>query len=215
MREFIELIFNGANVVPTALLLFLLIYWLIVIFGVLGTDFLDIDLDMDADADADADMDGSSSDVSWINNALTFFNLGKIPLMIWLSFVVFPMWFIVVNVNSFLGNSSFLLGLLILLPALFVSMFLAKFFTWPFVKFFEKIDEESKEKDIIGQIGTVILPASESSKGQAEVNYNGSFLRFYIITGKNKSVQKGQSVLFIQHLPESDLYLVEPYNELT
>jgi membrane protein implicated in regulation of membrane protease activity len=193
------------------LLLFILVYWLIVIIGLIDTDFFDVDIDVDGDGDIDID---GSADISWINNVLTFFNLGKIPLMIWLSFVVFPTWFICVNITGFLGISNFFVGLLIFLPALIASMFLAKFLTWPFVRFFQKIDEDSKEKEIIGQVGTVVLPATHTSKGQAEVNYKGSFLRFYIVTSKNERVEKGQRVLFIQQLKNEGTFLVEPFTEL-
>lgn len=215
MTEFLNFIFNGANALPTALLLFVVLYWIIVIFGFIGTDFLDIDLDMDGDADfdADSDFDTSSADISWLNNALIFFNLGKIPLMIWLSFVVFPLWLIVVNVNGLFGFESFLPGLLVFIPALFVSLFLGKFFTWPFVKFFQKIDEDSKAKDIIGQVGTVLLDATHLRKGQAEVNYSGTFLRFYIQTREGIAVKKGQKVLFIQPVGKKGVYLIEPYEE--
>lgn len=212
MKEFVDIAFSGANVVPTALLLFILLYWIIVIFGFIGTDFLDIDLDLDMDTDADADVSGSSSaDVSWINNALIFFNLGKIPLMIWLSFLAFPLWFICLNVNALLGFENFFLGLLIFLPALIASLFIAKFLTWPFVKFFSKIDEDSKKKEIIGRVGIVTLSANHLSKGQAEINYNGTHLNFYITTREGTEVNKGDQILFVNTVGDTGVYLVEPY----
>lgn len=212
MGSFVDFIFNGANVIPTALLLFIILYWVIVIFGLLGTDFLDFDIEVDADVDGDFDTGAiASADISWINNVLLFFNLGKIPVMIWLSFLTIPLWIICVNVNGFLGNSNFLIGLIVFVPALFISLFVAKFFTWPFVKFFNKIDEDSKVKEIIGKVGTVTTSASHDSKGMAEVNYNGSFLRLYILTREGTEVKKGERVLFIQLLGANGVYLIEPY----
>lgn len=214
MSEFLDIIFSGANAVPTALLLFVILYWMIVMIGLLDTEFLDFDIDIDGDADVDVDAaGGNSSDISWINNALVFFNLGKIPLMIWLSFLALPLWLICVYVNGFLGISNFFLGLLIFVPSLIVSLFVAKFLTWPFVSFFAKIDQDSKPKEITGRIGTVILPADDQSKGQAEINYDGSFLRFSILSRKGTQVSKGQKVLFIQRLGDEGTYLIEPYDE--
>lgn len=213
MSEFINLIFSGANALPTALLLFIFLYWIIVILGFVGTDFLDIDIDIDGDNDLD--MDGASSgDLSWLNKALLFFNLGKIPLMIWLTFVAFPLWFICVNVNGLLGIENFFLGLIVFIPAFIASVFLAKFLTWPFVKFFMKIEEDSKEKEIIGKVGTVILAADHLRRGQAEVNYRGSFLTFYIKTREGDTVEKGDKVLFIKNLDKEGFYIIEPYREI-
>lgn len=216
MNEFIHVIFNGANAVPTALFLFVIIYWIIVILGFLGTDFLDFDIDVDTDADLDVDGGGSASGgISWINHVLIFFNLGKIPVMIWLSFLTFPLWISTVLVNSTLGISNFFLGLIVFVPAFIGSLFVAKFLTWPFVKVFEKLDEESKEKTILGKIGTVMLSADHQSKGQAEVNYGGSFLSFYILTKEGAKAKKGSKVLFIESLNGTDnTFLVEPYYEV-
>lgn len=214
MSEFINFVFNGANAVPTALLLFTILYWIIVIIGFVGTDFLDIDIDVDSDSEVEVDAT-SSADISWLNKVLLFFNLGKIPLMVWLTFVALPLWFICVNINGLLGIHNFFIGLVVFLPALFVSMFLAKFLTWPFVTFFQRIDEDSKKKEIIGKVGVVTLSADHKSKGQAEVNYRGSFLRFYIKTREGAAVQKGEQVLFIKNMVDEGAYLIEPYREIT
>lgn len=214
MNEFFHYIFMGANAVPTALLLFILLYWLIVIFGFVGSDFLDIDLDIDADGEADLDMNGEGMEVSWINNVLQFFNLGKIPLMIWLSFVALPFWVISVNINGLFGFESFFAGLIVWIPTLFGSLFLAKFLTWPFVKFFAKLDEDTKAKDIIGRTGIVTTAANSSVKGMAEINYDGTFLRIMIHTDREQQVNKGDEVLFIRKLNDQGVYRVEPYNSI-
>jgi len=212
MIDFVNTIFNAANAIPTGLLVFVLFYWLIVITGFLGTDFLDFDIDVDSDGDMD--IDTASGDISWLNHVLVFFNLGKMPVMIWLSFLVFPLWLICINVNDILGFTGFFSGLIVFFPALFVSLFIAKFLTWPFARFFQKIDEETKEKEVLGRIGIVTIPADFASNGQAEINHGGSFLRMSIRTSKNIKVTKGQKVLFVQPFGNKGVYLVEPYNEM-
>jgi hypothetical protein len=208
MNEFLNLIFNGANAIPTGLLLFILLYWLIVIIGLVDTEFLDFDLDIDGEPEFE--IEGSvSGDVSWLNNVLSFFNLGRIPFMIWLSFVSLPLWLLSININNFLGIESFIFGLLSLIPMLFLSLLLSKVLTTPFARFFEKINEDSRKKEIIGKIGTVTSSASHESKGMAELNYQGSFLRLYIRSSKTQSVLKGDQVLFIEKLAEPGVYLVE------
>lgn len=92
---------------------------------------------------------------------------------------------------------------------LFLSLLLSKVLTTPFARFFEKINEDSRKKEIIGKIGTVTSSASHESKGMAELNYQGSFLRLYIRSSKTQSVLKGDQVLFIEKLAEPGVYLVE------
>ncbi len=214
MNEFLNLIFNGANAIPTALLLFIIIYWIIVILGLLDTEFLDFDLDFDGEAEIEVDGD-VSGDVSWLNSVLSFFNLGRIPFMIWLSFLSLPLWMLSINVNSFFGIENFFLGFLTLIPLLLLSLFISKVLTLPFIRFFDKINEDTKKKEIVGRIGKVISSATNDSKGMAEINYQGSFLSLYIRTSKDKSVQKGDHVLFIESLPEPGVYLVEPHQILS
>jgi hypothetical protein len=217
MTEFLEILFNGANVVATALLLFTVVYWLIAIFGIISSDLIEIDLDLEAESDVDFNATGADGafEVSWINNALQFLNLGKIPFMVWLSFLALPLWIISVNLNSLLGFESFLSGLIVFFPTAFVCLFIAKFLTWPFVKIFAKLDEGNKSKEIIGKTGLVISSASATSLGMAEVNYNNnSFLRFNIRCTEGTSVQKGETVLFIRRLNDRGVYLIEPYNSI-
>jgi len=214
MNEFLNLIFNGANAIPTALLLFILIYWIIVILGLLDTEFLDFDLDIDGEADFEIE-GGVSGGVSWLNNVLSFFNLGRIPFMIWLSFISLPLWLLSINLNNLLGIESFIFGLLSLIPLLFLSLLISKVLTTPFARFFDKINEDGKKKELIGKIGTVISQASYESKGMAEINYQGSFLRLYIRSSKNQSVFKGDQVLFIEKLAEPGVYLVERHISLS
>lgn len=215
MGDYLNLVFSGANAISSGLLLFIFLYWIIVILGLVGTDFLDIDIEIDSDVDMDADVEGSSEvGISWLNKALVFFNLGRIPLMIWLSFLTIPLWIMTMVLNHSLGFTSFLPGLLTFVPSLISCLFIAKFFTWPLVKVFDKLNEETKEKDVLGRIGKVILSATHTSKGQAEINYNGTFLSFYILTEVGVEVSKGSEVIFIKPL-DGTTFVVEPHLQIT
>lgn len=220
MTDLLDLLFSPANAIATTLLIIVVVYWITVILGMLDTEFLDFDLDIDLDTDVDVDAEaeadpGTSSDISWLNKALIFFNLGRIPFMVWLTFLVIPVWLVTVYVNGFLGIQNFIFGLFVFLPSLFGSLFLAKILTWPFVKFFEKLDEETKEKSILGRVGRVKLPATHTSKGQAEINYNGTFLNFYILAkSEDGKIEKGSQVEFIKKTDDSDTYWVQPYYEI-
>ena len=89
MRELLEFAFSGINLVPTVLMIFVIIYWFIVILGIVDIDSLDFDLDMDLDADADLDAD---VDVGGLSSVLAFFNIGHMPLMVFVTFFTLPLW---------------------------------------------------------------------------------------------------------------------------
>ncbi|MCH2199249.1 MAG: YqiJ family protein [Flavobacteriales bacterium] len=209
MIEFFNTIFSPANALSTGILCFIMVYWITVMLGAIDMDFLDFDIDIDGEVDIDPDVD--TSGLMWLNNVLVFFNLGKIPFMVWLSFLSLPLWFIHNNANHLLGIDSFLFGLITFFPALIIGLFIAKFATWPFVGLFAKFEEGTKEKVILGKVGTVIISATHDSRGQAEVESAGSYLMLYIVTRKGVEAKKGDQVLFIQEVDGTDDYLVEPY----
>ncbi len=212
MQELLELSFQGANIIPSALFIFVLIYWVVVMLGAIDLDALDIDVDVDVDLDGpgvDADADIS---VSWLNSVLAFFNLSHIPLMVFISFLILPMWFISVQLNDILGNTSFLLGLVFLIPNLLVSLFIAKFLTMPFVKLFSKMNSEGlTTTNMIGKICRVVLTLKSDSVGQVEVNVEGSNYRISAKTTEDKVIQKGEEGLVIEYHEDGKYYVVEPY----
>jgi len=214
MNEFFHLMFSPQNVLGTLLLSFCVLYWLIVIVGIIDLDLFDIDLDVEVDVDSDVDVSATDGSVAWLNKILVFFNLGKIPFMVWLTFLSFPLWFMLMIVNQFFGNSSFLISIVFFIPLLIVSAFIAKPLTYPFVKVFAALDKDNKPKDLIGKVGTVILAGNENRKGQIEVNYNGSPIRIYVwASSKEIKLKKNESVLVIQKSEtEEQVYIVEPYN---
>lgn len=210
MKELLELSFQGANAIPSFLLIFVLIYWVVVMFGAVDMDFFDIDVDVDVDGpgvDADADIS-----VGWLNSVLIFFNLPHIPLMIFVSFMALPMWLISVQLNDLIGNTNLLLGIVFLIPNLLVSLFVAKFLTMPFVKLFSKMNAEGETTTtMIGKICHVILTLNSDSVGQVEVNVDGSNYRINAKTTEDKVMKKGEEGLVIEYHEDGKYYVVEPY----
>ncbi|MGD1846030.1 MAG: hypothetical protein ACFB10_11610 [Salibacteraceae bacterium] len=217
MSELFDLAFSGANFVPTFLLVFCVGYWLVVAVGLIDTSAIDIDLDLDFDTDveveADVDMEGDAqSNIEWLNQVLYFFNLGRVPFMLFLTFLSISMWVISMEANAFLGNSSWLIGLAILVPTFIVSLFISKFLTIPFVKLFQKLEDEPlTSEDAVGKICTVMTKVSSHGIAQGEVNIDGTFLTLYIKTREGIEIPSGDTALVIQHFEKDDYYLVEPY----
>lgn len=210
MNDLLTAAVSPVNIISTILLVFIFMYWLTVIVGVIDLDALDIDLDVDMDgAEPGVDADGGVS-VEWLNSVLMFFNIGQVPFMVFLTFLVVPLWVISVMGNYYLGNTSFILGLILLIPNLVVSLFIAKFFTTPLVKVFSALDKESKEK-VEGKICTLLTSASSLKVGQARIETTGSPILLNVMTYEGISMDSGENGMVIERDPQKNIYFIEPF----
>jgi hypothetical protein len=208
MNELLQATISSVNIIPTALLVFVMLYWLAVIFGLLDLDFFDVDVEPDVDADG-------ISAVSWLNNVLAFFNLGKVPFMVFLTFLALPFWAISILVNYYLNEGYTLVGWLYLIPSFIAALFVSKFMTMPFVRIFGAMEKKHESAtNIIGQICTVVLPANGSDMGQAAVKTTGAPLLLNVRTPQGAAVQKGETALVLEYNAENKFYLIEPYQTI-
>ncbi|WP_299991471.1 OB-fold-containig protein [uncultured Pontibacter sp.] len=208
MNELIQATFSSVNIIPTALLVFVMLYWLAVIFGLLDLDFFDIEVEPDVNAD-------DVSAVSWLNSVLAFFNLGKVPFMVFLTFFALPFWVISILANHYFNDGYTLLGWLYLIPSFVAALFVAKFLTMPFVRVFAAMEKEHESAAaIIGQICTVMLPANGTDMGQAAVKTTGAPLLLNVRTTMGSAVQKGETALVLEYNAENKFYLIEPYQTI-
>lgn len=208
MEALLEATVWGGNIIPTILLVFVLVYWLTVVVGFVDLDAFDIDLDMET---------GVNSDVSvgWFNHVLYFFNLGQVPLMLFLSFLAIPMWLLAIAATDYLGLESVTLSFVLLLPNFVLSLFIAKLLTQPFVTLFDKLEASAEDNiQIIGKVCTIVINASEDRLGQARLEERGSVLMLNVRTRKGTVLAKGQTGLIIDYLPEMSYYIIEPYESL-
>lgn len=207
MEDLLEAIVWGGNVIPTALLIFVLIYWLIVLLGLVDIDSFDIDIDIDMEAD----LHGGGS-VGWLNHVLYFFNLGQVPLMLFLSFLALSMWLLAIISTEYLVFNSEILSYILLIPNFIISLFVAKLFTQPFVKLFTVLENHVDDNtEVIGKICKVILNTTDEKMGQAKVEGNGSVVLLNIKTRKGTTLNKGETGLVIDYIPEKSYYIIEPY----
>ncbi|SIT84392.1 OB-fold-containig protein [Pontibacter indicus] len=208
MNELLQAAFSGVNILPTALLAFVMLYWLAVIFGFLDLDFFDVEVEPEVDAHG-------VSAVTWLNSVLAFFNLGKVPFMVFLSFLALPFWAISILLNYYLNHDYALLGLLYLVPSFIAALFVSKFLTMPFVRIFAAMEKEHESAaNIIGQVCTVVLPANGTDMGQAAVKTTGAPLLLNVRTAQGSAVQKGETALVLEYNAENKFYLIEPYQTI-
>lgn len=208
MIELLKFAIAGANVIPTLLLISIVLYWCTVVFGAADLDLFDLDLDLDAEADGHPE-----GGLEWFNKVLRYLNLGRVPLMLYLTFLILPLWLFCILVNDLLGIYSLLPGLLTFAVGFWLCLFVAKVLTIPFVKLFDKLEEESKNTSIIGKICTLQSAAMDGRIGQAFVSQGGNGAPIVLmVCGRPGTVlNSGETALVLEYQQDKRCYLVEPY----
>jgi len=232
MIELLNESLSAANILLTFLLIAMLIYWFFVISGAIDMEFFDFDLDLEADADIDVDVDvdvdadmdvdtdadaGTTSNGGggiWIS-VLQFFNVGSIPFMIFLSTLFLCMWTISIITNYYLiPNKTFALGFLLMIPNLFISLFINKIITTPLVFVFKNLDVAHKDMDLIGHLCTLNLSINEGQLGQADIVANkGDHLSITVRAAKQASFKKGDKAVILDKNEERGYYIIGEVDE--
>lgn len=211
MTELLRAAVLPPNLLPTGLLVFVLLYWLTVMVGVLDMKTVDLDVGDHGHAHYDSHLPHDGPSTGWLNGALAFFNLGRIPLMVFLSFVFLPLWVGSILANYYTGNTSLLLGLVFTVPLFIGSLFVAKFLTLPFVKLFTAMEKNHDTGAVvIGKVCTVLLPATAEHLGQASVRVDGAPLMLNVRSTKGP-LAKGETALVIDFDAQRKCYIIEPY----
>jgi len=212
MNELIQVAFSPENVVYTFLLVLVVLYWLMVIVGAFDFGSFDIDLDLDVDADIEADVDVSAG--GGISGALHFFNFGKLPFMVIMSFVILSSWAGSVLGNYYFGNGSILFSVVLILPNLLLGLLLAKVITTPLIPVFEKMESGIEPVDYVGMLCKLVLPASNSQMGQAEVLIDNNKLLVNVKMEKESSgsLEKGAEALILRKQKDKSYYIIQKYD---
>lgn len=222
MKELLDTSLTMPLLLPTFMLGLVILYWLSVIIGAIDLDFLDfnvdtdVEVDMEVDIDADSGIDsGNEISMSWMNSLLVFFNIGKVPFMVFLTMLSLPFWLLSIAVNHYIGFGSLFIGLLFVIPVFIVSLFIAKILTYPLAKLFSHMEKEDEEsKSAIGKICLASSEVTDQKIGQAQVQTTGSPILLNIITRSGTSLKKGDSALVIEFKKDRNIYLVEPYSTI-
>src|SRR6478735_851823 len=199
MNELLQAAIAPANILPSALLGFVMLYWFTVIIGLLDLDMFHIQISKEIHVDKHVPLEsGDGAATDWLHSALSFFNLGKVPFMVFMSFLALPFWTIGILINYYLAFLPVGFHFLLLIPAFLGSLFLAKIFTTPFVKMFAALEKEHESNvTIVGRVCTILLTASQTELGQAAVKTEGSPLMLNVKTTRNTTLKKGDTGLVI------------------
>jgi hypothetical protein len=194
-----------SNLFSTLLLLLVVVYWVVVLCGILDIDTLDLDVDA-------GDIDGMEADISGGSEGLLeYLNLRKIPLSIMVSIFALSLWLIGILANHYLHHtSSALLGLAIFVPNIIISAHVAKFVTLPLVPLFKSINKGIAEvRDMMGTRVRITSSSADSQFGQAEVitNESGPAVVLSVRT-EGEVLPKGTEAVVVGEDVEKRVYVV-------
>ena len=221
MTQLLQEAFWASNLPITILLIIMLLYALLTILGAVDMDALDIDLDLDADVDIDADIDVDvdtdvdvSGGIGGFSGFLSFLNVGKIPLMIHLFFLIAIMWLVSMITNGNLNNQSLGLGLLLLIPNFFLSLVLTKIVTTPFISYFKELRKKHIDADLIGELCKITVRTTDTTFGQATIFTDDNiYLTVKVKAIEGEELSKGTQAIFIDKIEGKGYYIVKKFEE--
>ncbi|MFK7775645.1 MAG: hypothetical protein AB8F94_26115 [Saprospiraceae bacterium] len=215
MTELFQAALSAENIIYTLLLVLVLFYWLSVIAGGLDMNSFEIDLDIDVDLDVDADVDGAGGTSGWLAGALHFFNFGKLPTMVILSFVILFAWMINVLLNHYMGGGSLVFALILMLPNLFISLLLTKIITTPLIPVFKQLNTPEEDVDFVGMTCKLTVTANKTKKGQAEVIHENRSLLIYVkVDDDVNEINKGEDAIILRPSKDASYFFIRKPTEI-
>ncbi len=224
---FLDIILAFPTAIYTALFGLALLYWAMVIIGLLDLDMFDFDLDfevdvdldvdVDVDVDVDADVDAPASSPGFLVTVLSALGIGKVPFMIIYTAVIFIAWVIAYMGASmllpFLGNPGWAQAL-VLAGAFLCALPLSTIFTRPLKDVFEVTVKDSGEK-LVGQSVIIQTSTVDSKFGTAIMDDGAAGLRINVRCDvENNGLKKGSEALIIGFDDDKNHYHVEPMHNL-
>lgn len=195
-------------VLPFSILLsMVMLYWVMVILGGIDLDMFDLDVDFDLDFDAEP------SFTDWGLVGLKWFNLGDVPLMVWLGAFALSSFMITVLIDG--GKQNLTDGELATIIArnIGLGVLAAKLLTQP-LKGKLKFKEPNTVRDLLGQTCEVVSLQVNPTHGIAQYNTDdGAPLRLNVRT-LDGTIAKGSIVQIIDYSTETGIYFVEPVEEV-
>jgi len=206
MLELLRTSVTGVNIIPTALLGLVVLYWLTVIIGVLDIDFLDFDIDTDIDVDGAANP---------FQGFLAFLNFGGVPVMLVLSIIFLCFWVLSMLAHLLPFETGGVMGAVLFIPSLLISIAIAKLICKHLAGLFvESHETNSKAYELEGKLCTLLCELSLGRLGQAEVMLDNAFITINVKLEEPQNLQKGDSALVLKKDPDKDFYIITKFERM-
>lgn len=215
LSDFLLICFSGANLPASVLLVGMILYCLLAI--VVGLDFdlgIDVDVDLDVDADADFDVDADPSVGSTLGLGfvvLRFFNIGRVPLMMWAGVFTLSYWLVSMLFDRLVDDRAcreqLFYAAQYAIRNLAVAVVATKIFTHPLRDRFSA-KEPNRLVDLMGQQCAITTTEVTDSFGQAEYTTEATPLRLNV-RAKETPLSKGDIAVIVGYDKEKRVYFVK------
>lgn len=212
MTSIIQWLFHPLpNAIMTVLLGLSALYWLLTF---IAGDFLgDIDLEPDLGIDMDSDLGGEvAAEPSIFQKALSFINVGKVPIMLVMSMFKFIAWLfslattMIWNISNWGWKSG-----LILLPIFIITFFLTKWATQPFIKIYKQMGYNGEiAHDLIGRIAVLKSSIKNDTLGTAELTIQHDVLKVMVKSKTGTPIDFNATVTIVAESKDKSFYWVIP-----
>lgn len=215
MQQFLSTILSFPTVPLTVAMGVVLLYWLFVILGVASHDALDGatgGLKAAGDAATGAvKAAGGEADVD--GGLFSVLGLGKIPVTITFSSIIFFAWVGSIVARGFTG-SSLLAGTAVLLGSMVAGLLASSVALKPFSKVFEPAAVASR-KDVVGHICTISSGKVNATFGTATISDGGPGLLLNVVCDRANTLTDGDRAVIVQWDEGAQAFEVEPVDWLS
>ena len=214
MEQFLLNISSFPTAIFTTINVVIIGIWIIIAFGLIDIDALDLSIDIDLDTDP--------TSVSGVASYLVSLGLAGVPIFIVLTIIFFVSWIIsysAVKYGLFWNNSDFIryiVGSGILVVSFLVSFPITAQLIKPLRKLFSKLNNDSTtSQSLLGKQCIVRTTKVTESFGEAICENQGARLILKIRANEKYQLKNGDLVRIIEVDQESSVYQVIPENEFS
>lgn len=197
------------NLSFTIILGAVILYWLLVILGMLDMD------DGHGDADAHVGGDGHAHSSGIFGSFMHFLHMGEVPFMVVVSLLSLFLWVGSIGVNYYFNEGGVVAKALILLvPVLVVGVLVTHFAALPFKKIFRMLDKDyDLHAPIVGSVGKVVSGEVSATFGQVVVESKGAPITLNARVSAGASLKKGDQALVIEENKQNKTFKVVKYEQ--
>jgi hypothetical protein len=201
MPEFLRVWLTLPTAPATLLLALVVAYWMFVIIGALDLDLFHFDLHLDVD------VDGHESFADWGMVGLKWFNLGDVPLMVWVTAFGLPMWLASVILDRNLSEPTTQQIVTAVLRNAGIGLVAAKILTAP-LKGKLKHVEPNPAADLVGRTCVIMTGEATPTFGQAQIDTTDGAPLTLTVRTTGGSLAKGMRAEIVDYAPELHVYYV-------
>ena len=208
MPEFLEPSFMWPTWPATMLVIVCCTYWLMVIVGAVTVDALHIDFHH---VHFDTGIDGSLLDLGFV--PLRFLNLGRVPLMFWLSIFGLSAWVvsrvILTNFEHMEPHREFVFATdsLAIVRDFVIATVITKILTQPLCGKFDVV-EPIGSKDLLGKTCRITTNEATDKRGEASFATGAAPLVLHVRAAEG-TLNKGDFAEIVDYSPEENVYFVK------